>query len=279
MKAHTRSFEKIHKHYSVERELADRLRKASPEDRRLMYGSLYDELYQRIDDHPLLLRKIAGQDEADARKIIATQSKFLRRFTTSQTVFLEVGAGSCLLSLAIAKVVKQVYALDVSAEMTRRASYPSNFALTLFDGCRVPPECLNVTLAYSHQVMEHVHPDDAVEQLKSIYKCLLPGGSYVCIVPNRLNGPHDISKYFDEVATGFHMKEYTTTELAQLFRSVGFSEVSSYVGAKGRYVRLPQIALIAMEYCFSKLPYKARSWAGRRVPLRPLLEIRMVGRK
>src|SRR5262249_45933988 len=127
-----RSFENIRRHYEVEKELANRLRRAAPEDRRHLYGILYDELYRRIDDHPLLLRKMAGEDEAIRRASVKTQLKFLRRFLTPQAVFLEVGAGGCLLSLEVAKCVKQVYALDVSAEMTRRPEYPSNFDLRLF---------------------------------------------------------------------------------------------------------------------------------------------------
>lgn len=61
--------------------------------------------------------------------------------------------------------------------------------------------------------MEHLHPDDAYEQLQEIYNALIPGGIYICITPNRLSGPHDVSQYFDSIATGFHPKEYTTVEM------------------------------------------------------------------
>ena len=136
-----------------------------------------------------------------------------------------------------------------------------------------------MNVAYSHQVMEHVHPEDAIDQLRSIYECLQPGGMYLCIVPNRINGPHDISRYFDKVASGFHMKEYTTGELSRLFKSVGFSRVASYVGARGQYVRVPQLALRVLEAVMAILPYGLRSRIGRSVPVRLLLEIRMVGWK
>ena len=39
--------------------------------------------------------------------------------------------------------------------------------------------------------------------LANLYRALKPGAVYVCITPNRLSGPHDISLYFDSVATGF----------------------------------------------------------------------------
>ena len=280
MKKDPRSLEQIRRHYEVEKDLSDRLRRAAPEERRKMYGSLYDELYQRIDDHPLLMRKAqAAADGSGPPKAVLTQLKFLRNFLTPGTTFLEVGAGSCLLSLEVAKLVKEVYAVDVSQEMTKRSSFPDNFHLLLFDGCRVPPGVRGSGVAYSHQVMEHVHPDDAIDQLRSIYECLLPGGRYICIVPNRINGPHDISRHFDQVATGFHMKEYTTGELSRIFREVGFSKVASYVGARGTYLRVPQLALRMLEFCMARLPFSLRSRIGRAVPMRLLLEIRMVGWK
>jgi len=244
-----------------------------------MYGTVYDELYRRIDDHPLLARKSLTEGEIANSKAITTQLGFLKPFLTKDTVFLEVGAGSCLLSFEVAKLVRHVFAVDVSQEMTRRSSCPGNFELLWFDGCRVPANAKEVNVAYSHQVMEHVHPDDAMDQLRSIYECLRPGGVYVCIVPNRLNGPHDISQYFDQVATGFHMKEYTTGELRRLFNSVGFSRVASYIGARGQYVRVPQTGLRIVESFLSPLPYRFRSRIGRGLPVRLLLEIRMVGWK
>ena len=279
MRKEARTSEQIRRHYEVEKELANRLRCASAEERRRMYGSLYDELYRRIDDHPLLARKSLTEEGIGKSKAISTQLKFLQKFLSRESVFLEIGAGSCVLAFEVAKLVKQVYAVDVSQEMTRRARYPQNFALLLFDGCRVPGDARGVNVAYSHQVMEHVHPDDAIEQLRSIYECLLPGGRYICIVPNRLNGPHDISKYFDKVATGFHMKEYTTSELSRLFTSVGFSKVASYTGARGYYVQFPQFALNILENLLSALPYALRTRIGRAVPVRLFLEIRMVGTK
>jgi len=68
-------------------------------------------------------------------------------------------------------------------------------------------------------------------------------GIYICVTPNRLSGPHDISKYFDVTATRFHLKEYTNTELSDLFKEAGFLKVRAYVGAMGIYVRFPLFLL------------------------------------
>ncbi len=71
-----------------------------------------------------------------------------------------------------------------------------------------------------------------------------------------LNGPHDISKFFDEVATGFHLKEYTTSELSELFKKVGFSKVRVYIGAKEKYIGLPTFPIVLYETLLDKLPYR-----------------------
>ena len=86
------------------------------------------------------------------------------------------------------------------------------------------------------QLMEHLHPDDALDQLQNIFTALTSAGVYLCITPNRLNGPHDISMYFDEVATGFHLHEYTITELSDLFKKVGFSKVRVYIWKRGLFL-------------------------------------------
>ena len=79
-----------------------------------------------------------------------------------------------------------------------------------------------IDMAYSNQLVEHLHPDDIFDQTKNILNILKNKGRYVCITPNKLSGPHDISKYFDDVATGFHLKEYTTRELIRLQKKSDF---------------------------------------------------------
>jgi len=275
----SRTADQVRHHYEVEKELAERLRAAGRDERRRMYSQVYNELYSRVKDHPLLQRKALGEDELRKLAAIRTQLRFLQRFLRPTTVFLEVGSGSCLVSMRVARQVKQVIAVDVSHEISQRRDLPSNLDLRIFNGVDVPAEPGTVDIAYSHQVMEHVHPDDVVDQVRSIHRALAPGGAYVCVVPNRINGPHDISKDFDEVATGFHMKEYTTTELMSLFRSVGFKRFRFYVGAKGIYFPVPKWTLAALEHCLDRLTFSMRAAIGRRAPVRMLLELRMAGWK
>ncbi len=271
----SRTPEQLQEHYEIEKELADRLRYAPRQERRVLYSSLYDELYRRVPLHSQLSRKASLERTA---LLVGLQMKFLRSFLKKETTFLEIGPGDCALSFEVSKLVKQVYAVDVSQEITRSTTAPENFHLFLSDGCSVPVPPNSINLAYSYMVMEHLHPDDAFEQLQQIYNALVPGGIYICITPNRLTGPHDISKYFDEFATGFHLKEYTTRELEKLFRDVGFSRVRAYVGAKGRYIKFFVIPVALCEFLLDKLRSTVRRVFARNLTL-PLPDIRLVGVK
>jgi len=116
--------------------------------------------------------------------------------------------------------------------------------------------------------MEHLHPDDALTQLQNIYQAISEHGIYICVTPNRLSGPHDISKYFSEFSQGFHLKEYTVTELYHLFKAAGFSTVFLYRSYRLFRTQIPlnkfTLSIITViERGLMALPYKTRrSLAG-----------------
>jgi SAM-dependent methyltransferase len=260
-------------HYEIEKELANRLRESSREERKTLYVTLYDEYNQRVPIYTAMAQKQSSQVTTT---LSSPQWRFLRRFLRKNTVFLEIGAGTCAISLAAAKRVKKVFALEVSQEVTRHVKSSENFELVLFDGFDIPLPAESINVAFSDQVIEHIHPDDLLEQLTSIHSVLANRGIYICITPNRLNGPHDISRYFDVVATGFHLREYTNSELSGLFKQAGFSKVKAYIGIPALYVRFPLFVLRLQEGLLNCLPRKLR-WTLARISLTRC--IRLVGVK
>ena len=52
-----RTIEQLRGHYEIEKELANKLRKSTKEDRKKkkLYSTLYDKLYQRVPSHPQFL--------------------------------------------------------------------------------------------------------------------------------------------------------------------------------------------------------------------------------
>jgi len=245
-----RSLERIRAHYEVKKELAARLMRASREERLAINVPVHEELYQRITDHPLLTKKRSPELRA---KEVEREIRCISRWLNHETVFLELGCGDCAVSFAAAKVAKKVYGLDINAKLAESKSKPSNFEFVLSDGVSVP--ITGVTLAYSNQLMEHIHPEDALEQLQNIYNALDPGALYFCVTPNRLTGPHDVSRRFDKVATGFHLHEYTIRELHGIFKRL-FRRVTYVPMSNGR--EFPVWLAEIYEFLCSLLPLHLR---------------------
>lgn len=272
----TRSPERIREHYRIEKELATRLRSAPKEERRQLYTAVYDELFRRVPDQPqLTLKASAGARQAE----VAKRLKLLVGYLSPEVTYLEVGPGDCGLAIAVAQRVRKVYAVDVSNEITAGALLPENLELVISDGSTIPVPAGSIDLAYSDQLMEHLHPDDALDQLSNIYQALAPGGVYICITPNRLSGPHDISRYFDAVATGLHLREYSVGELTKLFRAVGFRKFKVLAGGRGLHTSLPPVLVTAIEQFLSMLPATFGRTLARKVPLRLVLGAKLVARK
>ena len=270
----SRSADELRRHYELEKRLAARLRGSKTREERLkLYSELYDELYRLV---PYLKTNPATTDPVQ----LAATERLLKRFLGQDKVFLEIGAGNLAVSRQLAPRLKQVFSLDVSKEFALALGpLPRNVSLIISDGISIPLGENTIDIAYSNQLMEHLHPDDAEAQLREILRVLKPGGLYVCNTPHRFNGPHDISMYFDETATGFHLKEYTNRELATLFRKVGFKSVWSLTGARGYVLPLPLFLLYWLEGLLGLFPSKNRRVLAKIQPFKAILGIRLVAKK
>ena len=271
-----RSAQRLRAHYDIERELADRLRDAPAPERRRLYATLYDELFRRVPDHPQLTAH--GTAPARAREVDA-QMHLLARFLTPRTTLVEIGPGDCALSFRACATAREVIGVDVSAEITRRDDLPRNFQLRLSDGVSVPVPAGSADVVYSHQLMEHLHPDDAAEQLRAIVAALAPGGVYVCVTPSRLSGPHDISRHFDAQARGLHLREYTATELMALYARAGFAQTRVWITLRGRCLPVPGAWVRSLEQRLEQASPAQRRRLIERPPYRWFSTLQIVARK
>lgn len=245
----------LEKIYRVEIEQADKLRRAAASQRKALYSSVYQEYFQKLPFHPQLTIK---QNQAAKQGRVDYQLRQILPFIKGKQRFMEIGAGDCSLSIAASNYCKEIVALEVSKEVAENSNLPENVKLVLFDGFNIPLENNSVDVAYSNQLMEHLHPDDAAQQLKSIYSVLRKGGAYICITPNRISGPHDISRFFTDKPVGFHLREYSACDLRELFMSVGFSNVIAYTILKGRKVEMPFFLVKVIEQMAEGMPEKAK---------------------
>ena len=273
-----RSEEQLREHYRVERELADRLRQSTRAERRTLYSLVYEELLQRVPHHP---RRTIARDAAyfaERAREIDRVLRFVERFVSLRTRFLEVGAGDCALALKVSDLAEHVVAVDVCDQITGKER-PCNFDLVLSDGCSIPVPDGSIDVAFSNQMMEHLHPEDARDQLINIFRSLAPNGTYVCITPNRLYGPRDVSGYFDEIATCLHLREYSAMEIREMLLAVGFERVEFYLGGRGWYAPCPGWIVSGLEKVLEALPASVRKTVADTAPVRAFLGVRVAAIK
>lgn len=83
-------------------------------------------------------------------------------------------------------------------------------------------------VAFSDNVLEHISVLDYPDHLQTVYNSLKSGGKFILVVPNRLFGPSDISRIFDNSssgktsAIGGHLNESTYHEMINFLKNAGF---------------------------------------------------------
>jgi SAM-dependent methyltransferase len=245
-------------HFEIERRLASRLRDAgSKEERRRLYPEVYRQRSELIPSHPL----VRQASEPEARSAEAErQAALLEPFLSEETRFCELGAGDGAVTLHLAPVVRSAVALDVTDALARASDESIGFEFRVFDGFDLEMPENSLDLVYSNDVVEHLHPDDMLDQTRAVLHALRPGGKYVCVTPNRLSGPHDVSMHFSDTPVGFHLREYTVTELAGAFREAGFSRVHVVLTVGGRRLSpiLPAALMRPVEAFLGALPRAVR---------------------
>lgn len=242
--------------YEVETELASQLKQANPSERKKMYSPVYEEYFRKLPFHPQITIK---KNPKLQRNRVSFQLRQILPFSNSSKTLMEIGAGDCSLSIAASNYFNTVYALEVSAEMIGNVDFPQNVKSILFDGFDIPLASESIDVAYSNQLMEHLHPDDAEDQLKSIYRVLKKKGVYICITPNRISGPSDISWWFTDKPVGFHLKEYSAVDLKKVFKLAGFPKVIGYSIIKGKKIDIPFPAIRFIEAIAEWLPVNLRN--------------------
>jgi len=271
----------LREHYAIERALATRLREAPPETRGRTYGEVYDELFAAIPHHPQLRRRSSVERQGQVER----ELYFLRPCLRPGQVFVEIGSGDQGLARAVAGIVGEVHAVDVASEIAPGGeAVPDNVHTHVTDGRRLPLADGSVGLAYSNQLMEHLHPDDAAAQMREVFRVLAPGGAYLCVTPNRLTGPWDVSRMFSPEPTGLHLREYANGELAALLRETGFARVRAVVPVPGSFgrgrARAVRVSLFTRpERVLQALPFRARRALLRGWWAKPLNSVRLLAVK
>jgi SAM-dependent methyltransferase len=256
-----RTWEQLRKHYEVEKEIATRLKQATRAERRVIYATMYDELFERVPDHSRL------QIREDSRLTAqANHGKWLlvKPFLSPAMTFVEFAPGSCRFAVEVCPHVRSVYGIDISDQTGQLASLPENFKLIIYDGYDLDMEPGIADIVFSDQLLEHFHPDDTELHLETVKRLLKPGGRYVFRTPHRHSGPHDVSAWFSEnEPEGFHLKEWTYGEFDVVLRKLGFRSWRAYRLTKGAMVPVPMPILRTIENMIGGMPRQRRVWLAR----------------
>lgn len=227
----------------------------SKEIRKKLYSNVYETYFEKLPYHPQFKIK---NDPIAKNTRLEFQLNQIKPFLSEKTDFTEIGAGDCSLTIEASKYCNSTCALEVSDEIVKDISFPKNSQCLIFDGFNFPFKNESIDLAYSNQLMEHLHPEDAIDQVQEIYRILRKGGKYICITPNGINGPHDISRFYGNNLVGFHLKEYLPSELKKLFIGAGFKRVRAYMMVKKRPIYISIRIMRLVEIVLYLFPPKTR---------------------
>lgn len=251
----------LRRHFEVERELANRLKASTREERPTLVPQLYAELYERVPDHP---RTDSAKGPEAAEKSTRSQLRLLASFLGPEKQFVEFGAGSGVLSRAMVGKVARVVAVEVCEQGGRQSTNADGVEWVFHDGLSIPLPDRAFDVAFSYQVLEHVHPDDVPVHLAEAARILKPGGVYILSTPHEFSGPHDISRHFTPHLETFHLKEWTYWGLRREMLKAGFDSVGAYY--RGRHVGARGLWLWGMvEAALRLVPRKIRTVAARRI--------------
>lgn len=218
--------ERIREHYLLEKRLAQRIRTSPRECRTQVAIEAYNELFTRIPWHSQL-----NQSAEKKRKRLAQKQMLFGHLLHPGQDILDIGAGTAYWTRHMAKKSSgRCVGIDVSHKVLHETpDDPPNLELYIMDAVELDFPARSFDVAISSQLIEHLHPDDVEDHLASVYEVLKKNGVYAFDTPSRLNGPHDISKHFDAVSTGFHLKEWTYGELVVYLRKIGFKSIRTMI--------------------------------------------------
>lgn len=211
---------------TAEAELAGQLMAAPDIDRRSLYGSVYDRVYEMH-----LSRVGSSVLEQTFGATPGLLGRLLRLSAPGECV-LEVGCGAGYLATELARHRRHVVGVEVSEvilnQARRHAADVEGVEFRLTSGLVLPLPDETQDLVYSVQVFEHLHERDVEQHLQEVHRVLRPGGNYWILTPNRkFSASSSTCSSTPSRSPDVHLREWTYRELASLFRSTGFRRVRS----------------------------------------------------
>ena len=126
-----RDFEQVRNHYLVEKAIAEKLKAAGRDERKIIYATMYDDLFKLVPDHPRLSHVACRES---VLRSIRSKLSLVDGLIDRSTVFVEFAPGDCKFAVEVAGYVKKVYGVDISCQSGPVDDLTDNFRLILYDG-------------------------------------------------------------------------------------------------------------------------------------------------
>jgi SAM-dependent methyltransferase len=211
----TTAEEQVH----IEADLAKQLLSAPEDDRRTLYGEVYDEIFRMH-----LSRDASTLDFGTSPMFLP----FLLKLTRSTDSVLEIGCGAGSMAIELARAGRKVTGVDVSGVILDKARARSEgvegVEFERVCGVALPYPDETFDAVYSIEVVEHLHEDDALAHFAEVRRVLRPDGRYWFLTPNGLAAASASERFgvSVDVDGDVHLKVWTYGELLPVLSGVGF---------------------------------------------------------
>jgi 2-polyprenyl-3-methyl-5-hydroxy-6-metoxy-1,4-benzoquinol methylase len=220
----------LQRHYEVEKQYARQILETpkGSDERRQVFQHAYSDVIGNIIEN----YNPGGGETNYTDTVVDIVESLLPPARRHTAKIFDLGCGSGNLLMALAKGGYQVYGIDVSQASVQQAKQDLN-SLAISDHVEHgdvlgydPPTKFDVIVM--DNVIEHLVPDETPDILAKCYEMLEQNGYLVVLTPHSFSGPHDVSKYFvpfGAKAEGFHLKEFSFTDMNEFLMHAGFQEV------------------------------------------------------
>jgi ubiquinone/menaquinone biosynthesis C-methylase UbiE len=264
---------------------ASRLRESSAAERKRLYNEAYSVVSR------LGIQRFSS-DEPEDRTAGTSKplTHLLSQIVEENDHVLEIGCGRGYTCLKLAPYVMSMVGVDVSEpSLIEAKEVLSHRKIKNIKIKQVPAFELadhfnenEFDVCVSIDVVEHLHPEDAKEHLQQVFHVLKSGGKYIVIMPNRLSGPHDITKEeYPEAreALGFHLNETTYREMINVMREIGYSNFRALYKTIGPRKDIKPIVLPAGFALVSEILYRSLPNLFRTALFTQFISIRLIAYK
>ena len=191
--------------------------------------------------------------------------KIIKKSKKKSCIFFEAGVGTGKIIRAIAEIPNlNVMGCDIYIDKKFFNDQLNVTEGTIYENL-LKLEDDTIDIFYWNDVIEHIPEDEIEEHIRLLAKKMAPKGLIITITPNRLNGPHDITRHYEPrgIAKGFHFYEYTFKEVLGLFKKYEIRSGYCILGflKKGLYMIGPKWLdkiKIVLEKTAACLPYSIK---------------------